>query len=360
MATDFQKGYKAATLTFEGDKITFQNEVSNWKFSPGTMEVMMDWEQPIMEKMAEVAVSEGDHVLECGFGMGILSDAIQAKNPASHTICENHPDIIPKLRAWAEGKSNVILHEDRWFTLIEQTGRYDAILMDTYADDDLHQKFAYFCRNKGAKSGCKITWWNFSGDTISDYMKFYWNDVSFTQLDVDPPLNSYYNKDVYHVPLKVLTPNPTTYGIVNGAKVYTKKIIHSPTEDDKIEEVEVNIETLSTKRKVLTCEDLSNPSLLYKECEYVWSMGCKGVYTINDGLITTTGNYPMIIKRSGSWIEKNMNELVVGDKLYKKDDTEVEITKIEFDGDTKNTIARVDIDNNYFVNDILMKGGSDG
>ena len=353
MATIIQKAYTEASLTFADDKITWVNPHTN-----ETLEVMMDWEQPIMDKMAEVAVSEGDHVLECGFGMGILSDAIQARKPASHTICEYHPDIIPKLRAWAEGKSNIILHEDKWITL--NNGRYNAILMDTYGDDDLHQKFTHFARNR-AKTGCKVTWWNFSGGETDPYMRFYWEDgITFTDVAVDPPLNSYYNKDIYKVPLKIINPNPTTYGIVNGAKVYTKKIIHSPTEDDKIEEVEVNIETIATKRKVLTCEDLSNPSLLYKECEYVWSMGCRGVYTINNGLITVTGNYPMIIKRSGSWIEKNMNELVVGDKLYKKDDTEVEITKIEFDGDTKNTIARVDIDNNYFVNDILMKGGSDG
>ena len=175
-------------------------------------------------------------------------------------------------------------------------------------------------------------------------------------------MNSYYNKDIYKVPLKIINPNPTSYGICFGSKVHTKKIIHSPGfgVDTKTEDVEVNIETIATKRKILTCENPSNPSLLYKECVQNFTMGCKGVYTINNGLITTTGNYPMIIKRSGSWIEKNMNELVVGDKLYKKDDTEVEITKIEFDGDTKNTISKVDIDHNYFVNDILVKGGSDG
>lgn len=51
-----------------------------------------------------------------------------------------------------------------------------------------------------------------------------------------------------------------------------------------------------------------------------------------------------------------MNELVVGDKLYKIDDTEVEITKIEFDNsDTKYVVTRLEIDHNYFVNDILIR-----
>ena len=108
MATQIQQAYTNADLTITDDKITWVNPADG-----KTLEVMMGWEQPIMEKMAELAVSEGDHVLECGFGMGILSDAIQARNPASHTICEFHPEIIPKMRTWAEGKSNITLHEDK-------------------------------------------------------------------------------------------------------------------------------------------------------------------------------------------------------------------------------------------------------
>ena len=357
MATAIQKAYKDATLTFADDKITWHCPVTN-----DTREVMMDWEQPIMAKMAEVAVSEGDHVLECGFGMGILSDAIQARNPASHTICEFHPDIIPKMREWASGKSNVTLIEDKWITLLDVPARYNAILMDTYADDDLHSKFAWFCSNK-AQQNCKVTWWNFTGGTTDDYMKFYWDDISFTDVTVDPPLNSYYNKDIYKVPLKIVSPNSTTYGIVNeslsdveGAKIDT--IIQN--EDDSTSEVQREIETIPGGRKILTCEDPSNPNLIYKDTTDVWSMACKGVYEINDGLLIATGNYPMIVKRSGSWINKYMNEVVVGDKLYKKNNTEVEITKIEFDGNTKKTIVKINIDGNYFVNDILVKGGSDG
>jgi len=349
MATDFQIGYKNASLTFESDKITFQNTLSNDKFSPGTMEVMMDWEQPIMEKMAELAVSAGDHVLECGFGMGILSDAIQARNPASHTICENHPDIIPKMRIWAEGKSNIILHEDRWFTLLGTSGRYDAILMDTYADDDLHPRLVYFCRNKAAKTGCKITWWNWSGGTTDEYMKFYWDDVSFTDVIVDPPINSYYNRDVYKVPLKVLTPNPTGYGVLQGSTVHI-----SALETKEIQKIYSN-------NDILTCADPSNPTLATNQNTICFTVTCKGIYTINDGLLVATGTHPMIIKRDGSWVtNKQMSELVVGDKLYKIDDTEVEITKIEFDSsETKYEVSKLSMDHNYFVNNILVKGGSD-
>ena len=48
-------------------------------------------------------------------------------------------------------------------------------------------------------------------------------------------------------------------------------------------------------------------------------------------------------------------------KLYKIDNTEVEITKIEFEGDNKNEVSRLVIDHNYFINDILIrKGGNSG
>ena len=343
MATQIQQAYIDADLTFTDDKITWVNPADG-----ETLEVMMDWEQPIMEKMAELTVSAGDHVLECGFGMGILSDAIQARNPASHTICEFHPDIIPRMRTWAEGKSNIILHEDKWFTLIGATGRYDAILMDTYADDDLHPKFNWFCRNK-AKNDCKISWWNWSGGTTDEYMRFYWDDISFTDVTVDPPENAYYNRTTYKVPLKILSPNPTGYGVLQGTK------IHISTSETK------DIEKIGSIHNILTCADPSNPTLATNQNTRCFNVKCKGVYTINDGLLIATGTQPMIIKRDGSWLSnKQMSELVVGDKLYKVDNTEVEITKIEFDSsDTKHVVSKLEIDHNYFANDILIRKEDD-
>ena len=51
--------YLSQTLTFTDNKICYlENDVE--------LQVMMDWEQPIMDKMAELCVSEGDDVLEIG------------------------------------------------------------------------------------------------------------------------------------------------------------------------------------------------------------------------------------------------------------------------------------------------------
>tara|TARA_Y100000401_G_scaffold117179_1_gene124998 strand:+ start:3018 stop:4058 length:1041 start_codon:yes stop_codon:yes gene_type:complete len=337
----FRDSYLAATLTFEDDKITWYcPEMKDVR------EVMMSWEQPIMTKMAEVAVSEGDHVLECGFGMGILSDAVQARNPASHTIVECHPQIIVKLNEWAADKPNVNVIEGKWFDQISEPQKYDAILMDTYVDDDLHPSFAGFCERK-AKDNCKVSWWNFSGGTTDEFMKFYWNNVSFTEVTgLNPPENTYYNRDNYFIPLKILNQKARTYGILDTSTVHI-----SETETK-------NIFKINTDQDILTCEDPSNPNLIVKTGVLSYGAKCKGVYNINDGLLIVTGNHPMIIKRNGSWIEKNMNELVVGDKLYKVDNTEVEITSINFDSsETIYTMVRLNSNDNYFVNNMLIKNG---
>jgi hypothetical protein len=339
MAHQFRDSYLAANLTFEDDKITWHCPEMD-----DTREVMMSWEQPIMVKMAEVAVDAGDHVLECGFGMGILSDAVQARNPASHTIVECHPQVIVKLREWAADKSNVTVVEGKWHDLVNEEPKYDAILMDTYVDDDLHGKFAGFCEKK-AKDNCKVSWWNFSGGTTDDFMKFYWEGVTFTEVTgLTVPENTYYNRTNYFIPLKALNKKPNIYGIDESSAV---NISTSET---------IPLKEINEARDVVTCEDAASPSLVTKKDISSSGAFCKGVYNINSGLLKVTGNHPMIIKRSGSWIEKNMNELVVGDKLYKIDDTEVEITSIDFDSsETIYRVMKLSTGDNYFGNNILIK-----
>ena len=93
--------FKDEILTFEDTKILNESGA----------EVMMDWESVIMEKSAEFICHNNGDVLEIGFGMGICSDYIQSQEVNSHTIIEIHPEIIEKLKIWAEGKSNVTIVE---------------------------------------------------------------------------------------------------------------------------------------------------------------------------------------------------------------------------------------------------------
>jgi|MDSZ01.2.fsa_nt_gb hypothetical protein len=351
MGNIFRNSYLAANLTFEDDKITWHCPEMD-----DTREVMMEWETPIMNKMAEIAVSAGDHVLECGFGMGILSNAVQARNPASHTIVECHPQIIVKLKEWAADKPNVIVKEGKWMDLLDDSQKYDAILMDTYVDDDLHVTFRQFCETKISSNGGKVSWWNFSGGTTDQWMKFYWDNVTFTEVTgLNPPENTYYNRDNYFIPLKNLSgTRKTLNGIVT--KLNDVDVIYNDSNSST-----KNLTPITANQTILSCEDPTNPNLIVKTLDpKPMYMRCQGVYNINNDLLAVTGNQPMLIKRSGSWVTKNANELVVGDKLYKVDNTEVEITSINFDSsNTVYEIIKFETDYNYFVNNILIKKGGE-
>ena len=189
--------YISSTLTFNNDSILWTNPYDNKVY-----EVMMSWEQPIMDKMAELAVNEGDDVLELGFGMGILSNAIQLRKPKSHTIVECHPEIIVRLKEWASDKTNVTIVEGDWLEKTEELSTYDAILQDTYADDNLHNFVSFVCNI--ANPGCKVTWWNNkNSDTDWSYLFDDYN-LTLTDVDVDPPANEYYNEKNYKIPLKII------------------------------------------------------------------------------------------------------------------------------------------------------------
>ena len=156
--------------------------------------VMMSWEAPIMEKSAEyICQSKGD-ILEIGFGMGICSDYIQAEGVNSHTIVEIHPQIIEKLKVWAEGKDNVIIVEGDWNSVELNNGAYDGIFIDTYMDDSWSQ-FKDFVLSK-AKDGAKVTYWN-SG--IENEHEF--STISYDEIAITPDDNNYmWNNDIYYMP----------------------------------------------------------------------------------------------------------------------------------------------------------------
>ena len=111
-------------------------------------EVMMEWERPIMEKVAEFICANGGDILEVGFGMGISADLIQAQSIDSHTIVECHPVILENLRVWASSKPNVTIIEGDWYENTDKLGQYDGIFHDTFGDhnwkkfDDVIYKIA--------------------------------------------------------------------------------------------------------------------------------------------------------------------------------------------------------------------------
>ena len=167
--------FKDEILIFSDTKIVSEES---------SIEIMMSWEAPIMEKSAEfICQSKGD-ILEIGFGMGICSEYIQAQGVNSHTIVEIHPQIIEKLNAWAVGKSNVTIIEGDWNDVSLST--YDGIFLDTFGDLSLGS-FKSFAISK-AKSGAKVTYWN---NEEKEYNPYSFDSVSYELISVAPEENAY-------------------------------------------------------------------------------------------------------------------------------------------------------------------------
>lgn len=89
--------------------------------------VMMAWEKPLMEAHAKAICSGGGHILNIGFGMGLVDTAIQQYSPTSHTIVEAHPEVYERMlrTGWGE-KNNVKIVFGRWQDVLPQLECYDG------------------------------------------------------------------------------------------------------------------------------------------------------------------------------------------------------------------------------------------
>ena len=146
--------YLSSSLTFYSDKITTTME----EFGDEEVIIMMDWEAPIMSASAAYITEGGGDILEVGFGMGISANYIQSHSISSHTIIENHPQVIEKLKTWANGKSNVNIISQSWADVTGSLGRYDGIFYDT----DMDERINLFSSSLSGltKSGTKLSIWN--------------------------------------------------------------------------------------------------------------------------------------------------------------------------------------------------------
>ncbi|TPX60079.1 hypothetical protein SpCBS45565_g07589 [Spizellomyces sp. 'palustris'] len=105
--------------------------------------VMMGWEAPLMELHADVIAPEpGLHVLNVGFGLGLVDEYLQKRSPATHTIIEAHPDVYAKMIAdgW-DKRPGVRILFGRWQDVLDQLQAYDGIFFDTFGEyyDDLKE-----------------------------------------------------------------------------------------------------------------------------------------------------------------------------------------------------------------------------
>ena len=189
--------YLSSSLTFHSDKITTKLE----EFGEEEVIIMMDWEHPVMSASAAYVTEGGGDILEIGFGMGISAGYIQSHSISSHTIIENHPQIIEKLKTWSNGKSNINIISQSWADVIGSSERYDGIFYDTDMDD----RVGLFSSSLSGiiKSGTRLSVWNSNSSEKNDHNI----QMTYKQISVTPAVSSsqYFpsgSTTTYYMPIK--------------------------------------------------------------------------------------------------------------------------------------------------------------
>lgn len=138
------KDYLNTQLTYSEDQTKLLDADNN--------AVMMGWEGPLMQEHAKMLCCRPDldeerqaslHILNVGFGLGLIDDAIQSYKPARHTIIEAHPDVHAKmLRDGWDKKPGVTILFGRWQDVLERGDleTYDGIFWDTFGEHYRDQK----------------------------------------------------------------------------------------------------------------------------------------------------------------------------------------------------------------------------
>ena len=183
--------YLSQSLNFEADKIWLTG------IDGSEQQVMMDWEAPLMSASAAYVCQNGGDILEIGFGMGISAGYIQSHSISSHTVLENHPDIIPLALEWAAEKPNVTIITGSWYDNLNILSTYDGVFHDTYAD--YHLSYFSSSLTQLVKSGGVATWWNIL-PTPSNIQNI--PEVTYQEFEINPPQNSYFNHSMYFLPKK--------------------------------------------------------------------------------------------------------------------------------------------------------------
>ena len=174
-------------------------------------QVMQDWEQPLMRRLAQFATLQGGRVLEVGFGLGISAAEIMNCGCEEYVVIEAHPEIAARARTWgAQQRIPVRIFEGFWQNVIHEVGRFDGVLFDVYAVNDIsgdnnYRRFLPLAHQVLRPNG-GVTY--FSGETRkfdSDHIEFllsHFGEVNFAIVDglYPPPECRYWKHDHMVVP----------------------------------------------------------------------------------------------------------------------------------------------------------------
>ncbi|NNE99539.1 MAG: class I SAM-dependent methyltransferase [Pyrinomonadaceae bacterium] len=98
------------------------------------VDIMEDWQLPVMNQMVKAVTENPGDILEIGFGHGISSRMIQKRNVRSHIIVECNDSVVERFNRWrAECKDKRIeLVHGLWQETVGSLGLFDGILFHTY------------------------------------------------------------------------------------------------------------------------------------------------------------------------------------------------------------------------------------
>tara|TARA_R100000657_G_C4660258_1_gene104065 strand:+ start:171 stop:842 length:672 start_codon:yes stop_codon:yes gene_type:complete len=178
-------GYQNRRLTFDENTLRDDNGRA----------IMMDWEKPLMEAQAKTVCQNGGKILNVGFGMGYIDDAIQTYDIEHHTIIECHPDVWQKMRedGWMN-KPNVECIFGTWQEImpkLEREGRmFNGVYFDTWDENDIafHLNIERLILPGGIYS-----WFNKTNDPEKVQMDgryiplLNWFDIECEKLECVPP-----------------------------------------------------------------------------------------------------------------------------------------------------------------------------
>ncbi len=200
------------------EKIGFLENREDWAKEPAIFTehtlkinghpVMEDWEDGYMSKLAEIATSRGGRILELGYGLGLSSKAIQARDIESHFIIECHPDVIARCildcrEAIEKNRLHVMSGFWQDITPLLASESFDGILFDTYplTKEEIHKNHFWFFEEayRLLKPGAVLTYYsdesqNFSPEHLAKLTEagFKEENISFEIVEVDPPADCEY------------------------------------------------------------------------------------------------------------------------------------------------------------------------
>lgn len=113
---------------------TAEPQVADGTLLVAGQQVMQDWEQPLMQRLADIVAASGGDVLEIGFGLGISAGLLQAAGVRSHTIVELNRQVAATAEAWRgdQESDSISILVGAWENVVPGLGEFDGILWDAF------------------------------------------------------------------------------------------------------------------------------------------------------------------------------------------------------------------------------------